>query len=219
MIGSLRIAIVGVDPPRAAALARDARELGHEISSINGPVADLRTDEPDIMLVGRDDGDGACLALVRFAAHELACAPIVILHVLDQTFVESAAANGAFGFLAHTGAPALAAVLAIAHPRRVDRNRLLKAFERRAMIEQAKGILMTRNGISSERAFILLRRHSQRTNRKIVDVSQAVVNSHALLMPSAEGEPATESLLTALWLARQRPLSRQQEDPGGMHPQ
>jgi AmiR/NasT family two-component response regulator len=219
MIGALRIAIAGVDPPRVAALARDARELGHEICGVNAPIENLRADEPDIMLVGRDDGDGACLSLVSFAAHELACAPIVILHVLDQRFVESAAANGAFGFLAHTGAPALAAVLAIAHPRRLERNRLLKAFERRAMIEQAKGILMTRNGISSERAFILLRRHSQRTNRKIVDVSQAVVNSHALLVPSAEGEPATESLLTGLWLARQRPLDRRQEGPGGMHPQ
>jgi AmiR/NasT family two-component response regulator len=219
MISSLRIVIAGVDPPRAAALARDARELGHEVSGINGPIENLRAIEPDIILVGRDDGDAPCLSLVRFAAHELECAPIVILHVLDQTFVESAAANGAFGFLSHTGPPALAAVLAIAHPRRVDRNRLLKAFESRATIEQAKGILMTRNGISSERAFILLRRHSQRTNRKIVDVSQAVVNSHALLMPSAEGEPATESLLTALWLARRQPQGRRQEEPGEMHPQ
>jgi response regulator NasT len=141
------------------------------------------------------------------------------LRVLDQTFVESAAANGAFGFLAHTGAPALAAVLAIAHPRRVDRNRLLKAFERRAMIEQAKGILMTRNGVSSERAFILLRRHSQSTNRKIVDVAQAVVNSHALLMPSCEGEPANESMLASLWLARQQRQVRRHAGPGGMDPE
>lgn len=218
MISSLRISIAGVDPPRAAALARDARELGHEVCGVNRSIAELRADEPDIILIGRDDGDESCLALVRLALQELACAPIVILHVLDQTFVESAAADGAFGFLAHTGPAALAAVLAIAQPRRADRNRLLKAFESRAIIEQAKGILMTRNGISSERAFILLRRHSQSTNRKIVDVSQAVVNSHALLMPYAEGEPATESLLTALWLARQRPRVRQQEEPGGTPP-
>ena len=57
------------------------------------------------------------------------------------------------------------------------------AFGRRAMIEQAKGILMARHSINAERAFQLLRDHSQHNGRKLSDVSAAVVESHLLLLP------------------------------------
>ena len=46
------------------------------------------------------------------------------------------------------------------------------------MIEQAKGILMARHAIDADRAFEMLREHSQHNGRKLVDVAQAVVDSH-----------------------------------------
>jgi GAF domain-containing protein len=50
------------------------------------------------------------------------------------------------------------------------------ALETRDMIGQAKGILMARQGVSSDEAFDVLRRASQRQNRKLRDVATDVVN-------------------------------------------
>ena len=50
------------------------------------------------------------------------------------------------------------------------------ALETRDMIGQAKGILMARQGVSGDQAFDVLRRASQRTNRKLRDVATDVIN-------------------------------------------
>ncbi len=55
------------------------------------------------------------------------------------------------------------------------------------MIEQAKGILMERHAVDGDRAFELLREHSQRGGRKLADVAAAIVESHHLL-PSVGAE-------------------------------
>jgi AmiR/NasT family two-component response regulator len=49
------------------------------------------------------------------------------------------------------------------------------ALESRAAIEQAKGVLMAREGCDAETAFDILRRASQRENRKLHDVAATVV--------------------------------------------
>jgi AmiR/NasT family two-component response regulator len=60
------------------------------------------------------------------------------------------------------------------------------AFGRRATIEQAKGILMAHHAVDSDPAFDMLRNHSQHNGHKLVDVAQAIVDSHLLLMPPLE---------------------------------
>jgi len=60
------------------------------------------------------------------------------------------------------------------------------AFGRRATIEQAKGILMARHSINSDKAFGMLREHSQHSGNKLVDVAAAIVDSHLLLIPLAD---------------------------------
>ncbi|MEX1163281.1 MAG: GAF and ANTAR domain-containing protein [Nitriliruptor sp.] len=52
---------------------------------------------------------------------------------------------------------------------------LREAITSRAVIEQAKGILMVRVGCDEDEAFALLRRTSQHQNRKLRDVAAAVV--------------------------------------------
>jgi hypothetical protein len=42
---------------------------------------------------------------------------------------------------------------------------------------------MARHSLSADRAFELLRDHSQRNGRKLSDVAAAVVESHLLLVP------------------------------------
>jgi AmiR/NasT family two-component response regulator len=64
------------------------------------------------------------------------------------------------------------------------------------MIEQAKGILMARHAIDADRAFEMLRDHSRHNGHKLVDVAQAIVDSHLLLLPpmpqpASPGTPPT----------------------------
>ena len=49
---------------------------------------------------------------------------------------------------------------------------------------------MARHGIDSDGAFEMLRDHSQHNGRKLVDVAQAIVDSHLLLL--APQPPTTE---------------------------
>jgi response regulator NasT len=66
------------------------------------------------------------------------------------------------------------------------------AFGRRATIEQAKGILMASHAVDAQRAFEILRDHSQHNGHKLVDIAQAVVDSHLLLLPAVpRGAPAS----------------------------
>jgi GAF domain-containing protein len=51
------------------------------------------------------------------------------------------------------------------------------AMESRAVIEQAKGVLMAQQGVDAEQAFEILRGASQRANRKLRDIAAGVVAS------------------------------------------
>lgn len=55
-------------------------------------------------------------------------------------------------------------------------EQLRRAMESRAVIEQAKGILMGRSNCSADEAFDMLVRASQRSNRKLRDIAQEIVD-------------------------------------------
>jgi len=61
------------------------------------------------------------------------------------------------------------------------------------VIEQAKGILMARNGVDADKAFGMLRDHSQRSGQKLAEVAAAIVASHLLLLPQAPEQAAADS--------------------------
>jgi len=72
-------------------------------------------------------------------------------------------------------------------------HNLQGAFGRRAVIEQAKGILMARHSIDADKAFGMLRRHSQHSGNKLVDVANAIVDSHLLLVQPTPPPEATQA--------------------------
>ena len=53
---------------------------------------------------------------------------------------------------------------------------LQRALDSRAVIDQAKGVLMGRHGISAEQAFDLLSKESQLANRKLRDIAEDLVS-------------------------------------------
>jgi len=60
---------------------------------------------------------------------------------------------------------------------------LQKALESRAVIDQAKGILMERYKLTADQAFQLLARVSMTTNRKVRDVADHLVTTGELRLP------------------------------------
>jgi GAF domain-containing protein len=73
---------------------------------------------------------------------------------------------------------AVAVVNAEAHAQLADHARNMQlAMESRAVIEQAKGVLMAQRGVNADAAFEMLREASQRSNRKLREVAVGVVGS------------------------------------------
>jgi GAF domain-containing protein len=65
-----------------------------------------------------------------------------------------------------------------AHAQLFDQARNMRmAMESRAVIEQAKGVLMAQRRVDAEQAFEILREASQRYNRKLRDIAFGIVDS------------------------------------------
>jgi GAF domain-containing protein len=75
-------------------------------------------------------------------------------------------------------AVAVAVVNADAHAQVREQARNMRiAMDSRAVIEQAKGVLMAQRHVDADQAFDILREASQRYNRKLRDIAQGIVAS------------------------------------------
>jgi GAF domain-containing protein len=73
---------------------------------------------------------------------------------------------------------AVAVANADAHAQLADQARNMRiAMESRAVIEQAKGVLMAQRHVDPEQAFEILRQASQRYNRKLREIAVGIVES------------------------------------------
>jgi hypothetical protein len=95
-------------------------------------------------------------------------------------------------------APHLTATLvnASSYTKDVEQEHLHRAMASRATIEQAKGIVMSRQGCDAAEAFVMLRQASMQSNRKLRDVADAIVDGvvggtvpHP---PAPPGEPTAD---------------------------
>ena len=124
---------------------------------------------------------------------EAACPVIAILEGKDPEFVREAAKRGLFGYIVSGDEAELRAEIDVVLRRYSESQNLEGAFGRRAITERAKGILMARHLMDERESFELLRSHSRRTGRKLVDVAAAVVDVHQLLPPTNGVSLATEA--------------------------
>jgi AmiR/NasT family two-component response regulator len=140
-------------------------------------------DPPDVALVVVGESSERALGLIRTIVREAACPAIVVLSVEDATFVEEAAQCGVFAYIANgeMSDDKLESAISVVLHRFAEYHDLQGAFGRRALTERAKGILMERHSIDEETAFRMLRDQSRSSGRKLVDISQAVVDARGLL--------------------------------------
>lgn len=190
----LRVLIANERRDRLELLAQVVIGLGHDVIAREiyvkevGPVT--AREHPDVALVGLGTSSAHALDLISEIVREASCPVIAILHVDDPSYVREAARRGVFAYIIDGTPEELQSAIDITLQRFAEYQSLQGAFGRRALIEQAKGILMERHSISADAAFERLRDHSQRNGRKLSDVAAAVVESHLLLVaPSAPSPP------------------------------
>jgi AmiR/NasT family two-component response regulator len=193
----LRVLIANERRDRLELLAQVVTALGHEVIAREIYVKDVglatERERPDVALVGLGLSSEHALDLISEIVREASCPVIALLSAKDPGYVREAAKRGVFAYIVDGDAAELQSAIDITLQRFAEYQSLQGAFGRRALIEQAKGILMARHAIDATRAFEMLREHSQHNGRKVVDVAQAVVDSHLLLLPPAAAvspEPA-----------------------------
>jgi response regulator NasT len=186
-IPPLRILIANERRDRLKLLAEVVSGLGHEVVAVETDVRDVGAatarEHPDVALVGLGASSQHALELIEQIVRESSCPVISLLSVEDPTFIREAANRGVFAYVVDTVPEELQSAIDITLRRFAEYHDLQDAFKRRAVIEQAKGILMARHAISADDAFAMLRDHSQRSGEKLTDVTAAIVHSHLLLRP------------------------------------
>jgi AmiR/NasT family two-component response regulator len=196
-VSHLRVLIANERRDRLELLAQVVAGLGHEVIAREIDVREVGSvtarERPDVALVGLGLSSEHALELIAEIVHESTCPVIALLSARDPSYIREAAKRGVFAYIVDADAEELQSAIDITLQRFSEYHSLRGAFGRRALIEQAKGILMARHGVDENRAFTMLKSHSQNNGRRVVDVAQAVVESHLLLLPPLLQTPDAET--------------------------
>jgi AmiR/NasT family two-component response regulator len=189
----LRVLIANEKRERLELLAQVVAGLGHEVIARETEVKEVGAvtgrERPDVALVGLGLHSEHALELISEIVREAACPVIALLSIKDPAYVHEAAKRGVFAYIVDTSPEELQIAIDITLQRFAEYHSLQGAFGRRAAIEQAKGILMASHAVNAEKAFELLRDHSQHNGHKLIDVAEAIVESHLLLLPPPPQPP------------------------------
>jgi response regulator NasT len=183
----LRVLIANERRDRLELLAQVVSGLGHEVIARSVDVREVGAvtarERPDVALVGLGLSSEHALTLIAEIVREAHCPVIALLSAKDPAYVREAAKRGVFAYIVDTTPEELQSAIDVTLQRFTEYHNLQGAFGRRAVIEQAKGILMARHGLNADKAFEMLRDHSQHNGQRLADVAAAIVDSHLLLLP------------------------------------
>ena len=193
----LRVLIANEKRDRLELLAQVVIGLGHDVIAREIYVKEVGAltarEQPDVAIVGLGLSSEHALDLIGEIVREASCPVIALLHANDPAYIHEAAKRGVFAYIIDGTPEELQSAIDITLQRFTEYHSLQGAFGRRAVIEQAKGILMNQHAIDADKAFAMLRDHSQHNGHKLADVAAAVVQSHLLLLPPTTQPAAPEA--------------------------
>jgi AmiR/NasT family two-component response regulator len=177
----LRVLVADERQKYLETISEAVEDLGHEViahevelAKVGRATADSR---PDIAIVALHEDTEHALQLITEIIEEATCPVLVLADDASREFVAQAAQRGVFAYLDSTNETELQGGIDVALQRYLQYKKLLAAFDRRARIERAKGILMERHGIGDQDAFDRLRGEARRSRRPLIDVVGDVVSS------------------------------------------
>jgi len=182
-----RVLIIDDHAPSRAAVAEAVGSQGGVVvgngSRVQDAVRLVDKHRPDVLLlaVGLPDGDGVEAARQVMAA--LPCPIVLLTSHADPDVAARAVDAGVLGFLVKPLRPAeLAPALDVAVSRfrdletaRMENEALRRKLESRKLVDRAKGLLMTRLGMSEPEAFRRIQKTAMDTRRTMADVAQALL--------------------------------------------
>jgi response regulator NasT len=190
---SLRILLANESEDDLKVLGDVLDGLGHDVMpfavSVGEAIELIAREDPEMAFVVIDTDDEHALALISETV-EFASGPVLVSvrEAKDPALIARAADMGISGYVDSWAAHDVQAAIEVALRRHREEARLSEkveqlqtALERRTVIERAKGILMERHSIDDQEAFQRLREVARSGGRRVVDVSQAVLDGHALL--------------------------------------
>jgi response regulator NasT len=188
----LRVLIANEKRDRLELLAQVVIGLGHDVIAREIYVKEVGSatarEQPDVAIVGLGISSDHALELIAEIVREASCPVIALLHANDPAYIHEAAKRGVFAYIIEGTPDELQSAIDITLQRFAEYQNLQGAFGRRAVIEQAKGILMARHATDATKAFEMLRMYSQTSGRKLADIAAAVVDSHVLLLAPMRNE-------------------------------
>ncbi|WP_298293035.1 ANTAR domain-containing protein [Thiomonas sp.] len=203
----LRVAVITPDPAllaeagadalqqaaRSADLADGLREAGYELVALLAAGPELETQiaalRPDVLIVDAESGVRDLLEHVVLATRDSARPIVLFTDEDDADTARQAIAAGVTAYIVdglrpHRVKPVIDVALA-----RFEREQSLQAelqqarqaLDERKRIERAKGILMTRLGVSEADAYARLRRQAMEKGLKLADMAQRVIDAADLI--------------------------------------
>jgi AmiR/NasT family two-component response regulator len=155
-------------------ISEAVRDLGHEviaheveISKVGAATLDQR---PDVAIVALHEDTSHALELITEIVDEATCPVIALADGANRDFVAEAARRGVFAYIDSTDETELQGGIDVALQRHEEHKKLLAAFQRRARIERAKGILMERHGLGDREAFDRIRGEARSSRRPLIEV-------------------------------------------------
>ena len=190
---SLRVLIANERPDSLELVAEVVAGLGHDVIARSVDVeaiAEITAQErPDVALVALGLSSEHALDLIDQIVRTAACPVIALLTAEEPAYIREAARRGVFAYIVDTEPAELQSAIDITLHRFAEYHALESAFGRRAVIEQAKGILMARHGVEADAAFGMLRERSQSGGQKVADLAAALIDAHLLLAKPEEISP------------------------------
>lgn len=197
-LDGLRILAADEDREALRRTAERLAVLGHHVTATAIDLAEVTEavsrEDPQLSVVVVHADDEHALDLIEEIGAFASGPVIALMTSQDAEFARRAADRGIYAAVRDDEPAALQSAIEVAMRRHAEHEqledeigRLRGAFERRAIIERAKGILMERHGIREREAFERLRSHARSHNRRVADVAVAVTEGHGLLGPAPPG--------------------------------
>jgi AmiR/NasT family two-component response regulator len=170
----LRVLIADERDRVIESIAEKVTDMGHDciahatdVATVGRVIAEER---PDVAIVALHEDMRHALELITEIVEEATCPVVMLADRPSKEFLAEAAERGVFAHLDSTDETELEGGIDIALRRYAQWRGLLGAFQRRARIERAKGMLMERHGLSDRDAFERIRREARSARRPLIDV-------------------------------------------------
>ena len=174
MAESLRVLVADEDKQQLEPVGDALEELGHEVIALAVSARETaratHEHRPDLAIVALHEDKEHALELIEQIVDEATCPVCLLAGDPSREFLSHAARRVIFAHLDSTDKTELAGGIDIAVERYRQFRDLLGAFDRRARIERAKGLLMERHGIGPDEAFERLRGQARDSRRSIMSV-------------------------------------------------